>query len=330
MNVKEKNTGAAPLWKSTQLAADGEALPSNTTLHPPGAANLSHGDLWSLPIEMRKRVRGEVRFDDGSRALYATDGSNYRQTPIGVVLPKSKEDVVNAIEVARQFGAPITGRGCGTSLAGQCCNVSVIIDMSKYFNRVLEIDVQRKLGRVEPGCICDDLRNAAKKHGLIFGPDPATHNHCTLGGMIGNNSCGIHSVMAQFDGPGARTSDNVHELEILTYDCVRMRVGPTGEEEQAGIIREGGRRGEIYEKLKALRDKYAPLIREKFPNIPRLVSGYNLPCLLPENGFNVARALVGSEGTLVTVLEATLHLIHNPKARSLLVLGYPSVYARQT
>jgi FAD/FMN-containing dehydrogenase len=122
---------------------------------------------------------------------------------------------------------------------------SVIIDMSKYFNRVLEIDVQRKLGRVEPGCICDDLRNAAKKHGLIFGPDPATHNHCTLGGMIGNNSYGIHSVMAQFDGPGARTSDNVHELEILTYDGVRMRVGPTGEEELASIIREGERRGEI-------------------------------------------------------------------------------------
>ena len=254
------------------------------------------------------------------------DGSNYRQTPIGVVLPKSKEDVVNAIAVARQFGAPITGRGCGTSLAGQCCNVAVILDMSKYFNRVLEIDAAKKLGRVEPGCICDDLRHAAMKDGLIFGPDPATHNHCTLGGMIGNNSCGVHSVMAEFNGPGARTSDNVHELEILTYDGLQMRVGPTSEDELASIIREGGRRGEIYGKMKALRDKYAPLIREKFPNIPRRVSGYNLPDLLPENGFNVARALVGSEGTLVTVLEATLHLIHNPQARSLLVLGYKDVY----
>ena len=170
------------------------------------------------------------------------------------------------------------------------------------------------------------LREAAKKHGLIFGPDPATHSHCTLGGMIGNNSCGVHSVMAQFEGPGARTSDNVHELEILTYDGLRMRVGPTSEDELASIIREGGRRGEIYGNMKALRDKYAPLIREKFPNIPRRVSGYNLPDLLPENGFNVARALVGSEGTLVTILEATLHLIHNPKARTLLVLGYKDVY----
>lgn len=299
---------------------------SNTTLTPPGAVSLSQADAWSLPIELRKRIAGEVRFDDGSRALYATDGSNYRQTPIGVVLPKSKADVIAAMEVARSFGAPITGRGCGTSLAGQCCNAAVILDMSKYYNRVLEIDAAKKLGRVEPGCICDDLRHAALKHGLIFGPDPATHNHCTLGGMIGNNSCGVHSVMAQFNGPGALTSDNVHELEILTYDGLHMRVGPTSEEELASIIRAGGRRGEIYQKLRELRDKYAPLIREKFPKIPRRVSGYNLPDLLPENGFNVARALVGSEGTLVTVLEATLHLIQNPRARSLLVLGYQDVY----
>ena len=149
--------------KSAHLEADGKLLPSNTTLNPRGAAKLSHADAWSLPIEMRKRVKGEVRFDDGSRALYATDGSNYRQTPIGVVLPKSREDVINAIEVARQFGAPITGRGCGTSLAGQCCNVAVILDMSKYFNRVLEIDVARKLGRVEPGCILDELARGSEK-----------------------------------------------------------------------------------------------------------------------------------------------------------------------
>ena len=281
----------------------------------------------TLPERLRAEINGEVRFDDGSRALYATDGSNYRQTPIGVVLPRSVNDVIATIAAARDYGAPITSRGCGTSLAGQCCNTAIIIDMSKYLNQVLAIDVERKLGRVQPGTILDDLRHAAEKYHLTFGPDPATHNHCTLGGMIGNNSCGIHSVMAAFAGTGARTADNVHELEILTYDGERMRVGPTTEQELENIVSQGGRRGEIYRRLRELRDKYAPAIRQKFPDIPRRVSGYNLPELLPEKGFNVARALVGTEGTCVTVLEATLHLIPNPKARSLLVLGYPDVYS---
>ena len=173
-----------------------------------------------------------MRFDDGGRALYATDGSNYRQTPIGVVIPREREDVIATVATAREYGAPITGRGCGTSLAGQCCNTSIIIDMSKYLNHVLEIDVRAKnSGGFSPGrswMICGRPR---KKHGLNFGPDPATHSHCTLGGMLGNNSCGVHSVMAAFYGTGARTSDNIHELEILTYDGERMRVGPTSEEE---------------------------------------------------------------------------------------------------
>jgi FAD/FMN-containing dehydrogenase/Fe-S oxidoreductase len=292
-----------------------------------GASLGAKSNHATLPETLRARISGEVRFDDGSRALYATDGSNYRQTPIGVVLPRSVSDLIAVVAAAHEYGAPITGRGCGTSLAGQCCNNSIIIDMSKYMNQVLEIDVERKLGRVQPGTILDDLRRAAEQHQLTFGPDPATHSHCTLGGMLGNNSCGVHSVMAAFNGTGGRTSDNVHELEVLTYDGERMLVGSTSEEELDGIVQQGGRRGEIYRKLRDLRDKYVDLIRAKFPDIPRRVSGYNLPDLLPENGFNVARALVGSEGTCVTILEATLQLIPNPRARSLLVLGYPDVYS---
>ena len=301
-------------------------LEQNVSDPPRGGARLTRRQQATLPEALRARILGEVRFDDGSRALYATDGSNYRQTPIGIVVPKSVDDVIATVATAREFGAPITGRGCGTSLAGQCCNASIIIDMSKYLNRVLEIDVEQKLGRVQPGTILDNLRHAAEKHDLTFGPDPATHNHCTLGGMLGNDSCGIHSVMAVFEGTGARTADNTHEMEILTYDGVRMRVGETSEGELANIIQEGGRRGEIYRKLRDLRDKYANLIRQKFPDIPRRVSGYNLPELLPEKHFNVARALVGTEGTCVTILEATLQLIPNPKARALLVFGYPDVY----
>ena len=280
----------------------------------------------TLPAMLEKRIKGEVRFDDGSRALYATDGSNYRQTPIGVAVPRDKEDLVAAVETCHEFGAPIVSRGCGTSLAGQCCNVAVVLDTSKYFHRVLRIDPEKRLGTVEPGCILDDLRDAASEHGLTFGPDPATHNHCTLGGMLGNDSCGVHSVMAALHGKGARTSHNTAELEILTYDGCRMKVGPTRDDELERIIREGGRRGDIYRRLRELRDKYADAIRTKFPDIPRRVSGYNLPALLPENGFDVAQALVGSEGTCVAILEATMHLIPRPACRSLLVLGYPDVY----
>ena len=268
-----------------------------------------------------------MRFDRGSRALYATDGSNYRQVPIGVVIPRSADDVVATIDVCRAHGAPILSRGGGTSLAGQCCNVAVVMDMSKYFNRVLDIDRDRRLARVEPGCVLDKLRDRAAESGLTFGPDPATHNHCTLGGMLGNDSCGVHSVMAQFYGPGPRTADNTNRLEIVTYDGVRMWVGPTSEGELQQIVAAGGRRGEIYGALKQLRDRYADLIRARYPKIPRRVSGYNLDELLPERGFNVARALVGTESTCVTILEAELMLVSNPKARSLLVLGYPDVYA---
>ena len=282
--------------------------------------NSSDVDAAGLAAELRKRVRGEVRFDNGSRALYATDGSNYRQVPIGVVIPKDTDDIVETVSAARRHGAPVLARGGGTSLAGQCCNVAVVMDLSKYMHHIIELDSVNKRARVEPGLVLDDLRDAAEQHHLTFGPDPSTHNHCTLGGMIGNNSCGVHSVMA------GKTDDNVEELEILTYDGLRMRVGKTDELELARMIREPGRRAEIYTKLKALRDQYADLIRKRFPDIPRRVSGYNLPWLLPEQGFHVARSLVGSECTCVTVLEATVRLVPSPPGRSLLVLGYPDVY----
>ena len=283
-------------------------------------------DVASLERTLRQQLRGEVRFSDGDRALYATDSSNYRQIPIGVVVPRDVSDAVAAVDICRRFGAPLTSRGGGTSLAGQCCNTAVILDFSKYVHALLEIDTEKRIARVEPGIVLDDLNRAAQDHHLIFGPDPATHSHCCLGGMVGNNSGGVHSVMAQFHGGGPRTSDNVEELEILTYDGLRMRVGRTSEAELEQIIREGGRRGEIYRQLRDLRDRYADLIRARFPKVPRRASGYNLDELLPENGFNVARALAGSEGTCVVILNATLHLIPSPKVRSLAVIAYPDVY----
>jgi len=277
-------------------------------------------DAEILASELKRAIKGEVRFDDGSRALYATDASNYRQVPIGVVLPRDAADVIATVALARKHGAPILARGGGTSLAGQCCNVAVVMDFSKYMHNIRELNVDEKFAIIEPGIILDDLRNAAEKHTLTFGPDPATHTHCTLGGMIGNNSCGVHALMS------GKTVDNIEELEILTYDGVRMRVGPTSESEIEAIIAEGGRRGEIYGGMKRIRDKYADLIRAKYPKIPRRVSGYNLDALLPENGFNVAQALVGSECTCVVVLEAKCKLVYSPPSRTLVVLGYDDIF----
>jgi FAD/FMN-containing dehydrogenase/Fe-S oxidoreductase len=284
------------------------------------AAKSMQVDSVALAGALRSHVRGEVRFDNGSRALYATDGSNYRQVPIGVVLPRDNDDVVATLAISRKFGAPILCRGGGTSLAGQCCNTAVVLDFSKYMARIIEIDPDRCLARVQPGVILDHLRNAAEKYHLTFGPDPATHDRCTLGGMIGNNSCGVHSVMA------GKTDDNIEELEILTYDGLRMKVGATDDAQLAGLIREGGRRSEIYAGLKRLRDSYGDLVRNRYPNIPRRVSGYNLNYLLPENGFQVARSLVGSEGTCVAVLEAICKLVKSPPERVLLVISYPDIY----
>jgi len=317
------------------------------------APKSSQLDAAGLAESLRSRIRGEVRFDQSARALYATDGSNYRQVPIGVVLPHDTDDVLAAISACREFGAPLLCRGGGTSLAGQCCNVAVILDFSKYMSRILEIDPARRIARVQPGVVLDTLRNAAEKHHLTFAPDPASHDRCTIGGMIGNNSCGVHSVMA------GKTDDNIEELEVVTYDGTRLTVGEgfnssagvppavagasrprTLKEAQAhvgtaALGRPGGpelsgrrndRSDQIHTALKQIAAQYSDHIRQKFPAIPRRVSGYNLNYLLPENGFHIARALVGSEGTCATVLEATCRLVESPPQRVLLVVDYPDIY----
>ena len=273
-----------------------------------------------LESKLRTTVRGEVRFDQASRALYAADASNYRQTPIGVVLPRDTADVEATVAACSELGAAVLPRGAGTSLAGQCCNVAVILDFSKYMRRLVSLDADQKLAIVEPGIVLDRVREAAEQHHLTFAPDPATHSRCTIGGMIGNNSCGTHSVM------GGLTANNVRSLEILLYDGTRMNVGATTDEEFAAILARGGRPAQIYGGMRRLRDQYAEEIRRRFPNIPRRVSGYNLDELLPERGFHVARALVGGEGTLVTVLSATLDLMHSPPCRRLAVLGFPDPF----
>jgi len=273
----------------------------------------------ALARDLTARVDGEVRFDAGSRAAYSTDSSNYRQVPIAVVVPRTVAAAVATVAVCHAHGAPLTSRGGGTSLAGQTTNAAVVIDWTKHCNRLLSVDVADCTCVVEPGIALDDLNDQLAEHGLMFGPRPSTHPSCTIGGMVGNNSCG---ATAQAYG---KTVDNVIRLEVLTYDGLRMWVGPTSSDECAKIVAAEGPRADIYSRLEALRDAHLGQIRTRYPDIPRRVSGYNLDSLLPEHGFDVARALVGSEGTLVTVLHAELRLVPVPQHKSLVVLGYPDI-----
>ncbi len=211
-------------------------------------------------------------------------------------------------------------RGAGTSMNGQTVNHPVVFDISKYCNHILSLDPKAGHAVVEPGVVCDSLRDAAEVHGLTFAPDPSTHSRCTPGGMVGNNSCGAHSVTA------GKTLENTEALEILTYDGERFWVGPTSDQALEEIITAGGRKGPIYKDLLSLRNRYAGLIRTRFPNIKRRVSEYNLDQLLPENGFNVARALVGTEGTCALTLSAKMRLVKSPAKRVVLALGCEDIY----
>jgi FAD/FMN-containing dehydrogenase/Fe-S oxidoreductase len=275
----------------------------------------------TLQRDLVARVDGEVRFDAGSRAAYAHDASNYRQPPIGVVVPRTIDAAIEAVAVCRDHDVPVFSRGGGTSLAGQCCNTGVVIDWSKYCHRLISVDPDRRRAVVEPGACLDDLNAELSGFELMVGPRPSTHDTCTIGGMIGNNSCG---ASAQAYG---KMADSVIRMEVLTYDGTRMWVGPTSKEQYERVLAEKGRRAEIFRALRELADENLALIRTRYPDIPRRVSGYNLDALLPEHGFNLARALVGSESTLVTVLQAEIVLVPVPPFQSLVVLGFEDIAA---
>lgn len=275
----------------------------------------------ALEQRLRDTVLGEVRFDPGSRAAYSTDASNYRQVPIGVVIPRTPDDAEAAVAVCREHDVPVLSRGGATSLAGQCCNTAVVIDWTKYCTRIESLDIEAGALVVQPGIALDRLNDHLAKWGWMVGPKPSTHVSCTIGGMIGNNSCGS---TAQAYG---KMADSVRRLEILTYDGHRMWVQQTPDTDVDRIVADGGRAGEIYAALRELRNRYADDIRARYPDIPRRVSGYNLDQLLPENNFHVARLLVGSESTLVTVLRAELSLVRVPAANSLVLLGFDDICA---
>lgn len=296
-----------------------------------------HGERWSpgenvdrsgldedsrehLEAALRGALRGEVRFDVGTRAAYATDSSNYRQVPLGVVFPLDHDDVAVALRVCSAHDAPVLGRGAGTSLAGQACNIAVVFDFTRHMNQILSIDPASRTVRVQPGVVLDDLQEAVRQVApLTFGPDPATHAWCSLGGMIGNNSCGTHALAY------GKTVDNVESLRVLNYEGQEFEVS-AGAIVQTTNDEHGVSAERIERQLRALADTYGALVRAKFPDIPRRVSGYNLDQLLTENGFHVARSLVGTESTCVIVTEATLRLSERPECRTLIVLGYDDIF----
>ncbi|MGV9694839.1 FAD-binding and (Fe-S)-binding domain-containing protein [Streptomyces sp. NPDC003470] len=258
--------------------------------------------MTGLEAALRGAVRGEVGFDVTSRALTTMDASNYRRVPLGVVAPSDAEDVAAVLEVCRERGVPVVARGGGTSIAGQATGTGVVLDFTRHMNRLLSLDPESRTAVVQPGLVLDRLQEAAAPHGLRFGPDPSTHSRCTLGGMIGNNACGSHSVA------WGTTADSVRELTVLTARGRRLRLG----REWAGAP----------EGLRELVDGDLARLRTGFPDLPRRISGYALDALLPEHGADVARSFCGSEGTLGVLTEAVVRLVEAPRARALAVLGY--------
>jgi FAD/FMN-containing dehydrogenase len=260
-----------------------------------------------LVAALRRAGISDVDASGLARALYSSDASLYRVLPRAVVRPRSADEMIAALEVCRSLDVPLTPRGAGTSIAGNAVGTGVVLDTSRYLSRVLDVDAEARTATVEPGVVQAALQAAARPYGLRFGPDPSTHNRCTVGGMIGNNACGSRAL-----GHG-RTSDNVLGLDVVTGAGERLQLRPDGPRD--GVL------GDLHR----LVEGELATIRTELGRFGRQVSGYSLEHLLPERGFDVARALVGSEGTLAVVLGATVQLVADAPFRGLVVLGYPTM-----
>ena len=300
--------------------------PSATTIRLHGNGREPNGALGfvaaALQDELQRRIAGEVRFDAVSRMLYSTDASNYQIDPVGVVIPATREDVLATIEIAAQHGVPLLPRGGGSSLSGQTVGAALVIDFSKVLSRVLEIDLEGGFVTVEPGINIDALNRQLKPHGVMFGPDPASANRATAGGVVGNNSTGSHSILY------GMTGDNVQAVTAATVEGAVLDLGPLAPAAMAGRASIDDAKGRLYSQLLAFRERYGGLIARDFPPHWRRATGYSLDQLLkPDAEFNPARLLVSSEGTLATLLEITFRLVPRPTKTGLVLLQFDELVA---
>ncbi|MDR7500253.1 MAG: FAD-binding oxidoreductase, partial [Armatimonadota bacterium] len=277
-------------------------------------------DTERLVHALRETVRGEVRFDLVSRTLYSTDASIYQIMPIGVVIPRGPEDIAATLRIAVEEGVPVLPRGGGTSLAGQAVGRAIVLDCSKYMNRLLEVDPAARWARLEPGLVQDDLNAAAGRAGLRLGPDTATSNRATLGGMIGNNSSGARSIVY------GKTSDHVQELTVLLIDGTELRLRRPTPQALGQSAPTAGREGELYRTAARLAREHQDEIRRRFPRILRRVSGYNLD-LLVDDPTDLVGLMVGSEGTLGVVTEARVGLVPRPAHAAVTVIHFSDLFA---
>ncbi len=276
----------------------------------------SVSDTQALVEELRSKVAGEVRFDEMTRALYSTDASIYEIQPIGVVIPRSDEDVIAVVEAANRYGVPLLPRGGGTSLAGQTVCAALVVDFSKYMRNVVEVNAAEGWVRTQPGIILDELNRHLAPHDMLFAPDPSTSNRGNVGGALGNNSCGAHSIM------WGKTSDNVLEMDAVLSNGDVARFGRLNGEQLEAKMKLEGLEGDIYRRLFAIGEEHRAEILSRYPKIQRRVSGYNLDEFVGGSDFDMARFVVGSEGTLATITEAKLALVPRPRAKALAVLHF--------
>ena len=269
-----------------------------------------------LEHELRKLVSGEVRFDAFSKVLYSTDASIYQMEPVGVVIPRNKDDVLAVVDVARRSGVPILPRGGGTSLAGQTVNHAIVMDFSKYMDGVLEVNPEETWARVQPGVVLDELNRRLATYGLKYAPDPSTSNRASVGGGIGNNSCGSHSVLY------GKTSDHVFEIMTVLSDGSEARFGSVTGTELESKLSGNNLESSIYRKVLSIARENRDEVQANYPSIMRRVSGYNLDRFLDQGPVNISGMLVGSEGTLGVFTEAKINLVPTPKETALSIVHF--------
>ena len=273
-------------------------------------------DIQGLVEDLNRQVEGEVRFDKMTRVLYSTDASIYQIEPIGVVMPKSAEDVIAVVETAGRYDVPVLPRGGGTSLAGQAVGHAIVIDFSKYMRDVIEVNPEEEWVRTQPGIILDELNQQLGPHGMLFAPDPSTSNRGNVGGALGNNSCGAHSII------WGKTIDNVRELDVVLSNGDTAHFGPLSGEQLDARMQGEGLGADIYRKVFTIGEANREEVAARYPKVLRRVSGYNLDEFAMDGDFNMARFVVGSEGTLVAITEAKLKLVPRPPTKALTVLHF--------